>query len=79
MMTAEESAFKKFQDEPFFEVLVESISTKAARYAYARIKQNMTLGAGNTIDCIIREHVFKNIERLDAGQSLKQDDSKNNV
>ena len=37
-MTAEESAFKKFQDEPYFEVLIESIARSATDYAYSKIK-----------------------------------------
>ena len=68
-MTAEESAFKKFQDEPYFEVLIQSVARKATQYAYARLKQNMTLGTGNAIDCIIREETLKKIERLDFGES----------
>lgn len=64
-MTAEESAMKTFQDEPFFEVLLESVARKATEYAYAKIKHDKTLGAGNTIDCIIREQVFKKIGNLE--------------
>jgi len=64
-MTAEESAMKRFQDEPFFEVLIQSVARKATEYAYAKIKHDKTLGAGNTVDCIIREHVFKKIETLE--------------
>ena len=63
-MTAEESAVKKFQDEPYFEVLVQSITRKATQYAYARIYCNKTLGAGNAIDCIIRDETFKEIAKL---------------
>lgn len=63
-MTAEESAFERFQDEPYFEVLIQSITRKAARYAFARIYCNKTLGAGNTIDCIIRDETFKEIAKL---------------
>ena len=64
-MTAEESAFKKFQDEPYFEVLIESIVRSATEYAYSKIKYNMTLGAGTNVNCIIREQVFKRIECLE--------------
>ena len=64
-MTAEESAMKRFQDEPFFEVLLESVARKATEYTYAKIKHDKTLGAGNTVDCIIREHTLKKIETLE--------------
>ena len=43
-MTAEESAFQKIQDEPYFEVLLQSVARKAAEYTYAKIKQGKTLG-----------------------------------
>ena len=61
-MTAEEYALKQFQDEPFFEVLVQSISRKAT--AYAKLQCNKTLGSGNALDCLIRETVFKSIEKF---------------
>ena len=64
-MTAEESAMERFSDEPFFEVLVQSIARKATQYAYAKLKLEKTLGSGNTVDCIIREETFKAIKRLD--------------
>jgi hypothetical protein len=64
-MTAEESAVKKFQDEPYFEILVQSITRKATQYTYAKIKCNKTLGAGNTIDCIIRNETLKKINSLE--------------
>jgi len=64
-MTAEESAFKKFQDEPYFEVLLESIARSATEYAYSKIKYDMTLGAGTTVNCIIREQVLKRIKHLE--------------
>ena len=64
-MTAEESAMKQFQDEPFFEVLIESISRKATKYAYAQIVQKTNLGAGNIVDCIIKEQVQNTIQRLE--------------
>ena len=64
-MTAEESAIEYFQDEPFFEVLIESISRKATKYAYAQIVQKTNLGAGNTVDCIIKEQVQNTIQRLE--------------
>ena len=67
-MTAEESAIERFQDEPFFEVLIESIARKATKYAYAKIRHDMTLGAGNTVDCIIREQVLKTIEKLEKSE-----------
>ena len=63
-MTAEEYALKQFQDEPFFEVLVQSISRKATAYAYAKLQCNKTLGSGNALDCLIRETVFKSIEKF---------------
>jgi hypothetical protein len=63
-MTAEESAFERFCDEPYFEVLIQSIARKATAYTYAKIKCDKTLGAGNSIDCIIREQVFKTINKL---------------
>jgi len=69
-MTAEESAFKKFQDEPFFEVLLESVARTAAEYAYAKIKHGKTLGAGNTVDCIIREQALKKIEKLEKNGTI---------
>ncbi len=69
-MTAEESAIERFLDEPFFEVLIESIARKATKYAYAKIKHDKTLGAGNAVDCIIREETLKTIEKLEkSGQS----------
>jgi hypothetical protein len=64
-MTAKESAMRQFQDEPFFEVLIESISRKATKYAYAQIVQKTNLGAGNTVDCIIKEQVQNTIQRLE--------------
>ncbi len=64
-MTAEQSAFKKFQDEPFFEVLIQSVARTAAEYTYARIKHDTTLGAGTTVNCIIRKESFKRIEKLE--------------
>ena len=64
-MTAEESAFKKFQDEPYFEVLIESIARKATKYAYAQLVQKSNIGTGNTVDCIIKEQVQKTIKRLE--------------
>lgn len=64
-MTAEESAMRQFQDEPFFKVLIESISRKATKYAYAQIVQKTNLGAGNTVDCIIKEQVQNTIQRLE--------------
>lgn len=64
-MTGEESAFKKFQDEPFFEILIESIAKKATKYAYAQLVQKSNLGAGNAVDCIIKEQVQKTIQRLE--------------
>jgi|SaaInlV_200m_DNA_6_1039755.scaffolds.fasta_scaffold56667_3 hypothetical protein len=63
-MTAEESAMRQFQDEPFFEIMVKSIARSAADYAYSKTKYDMTLGAGTSVDCIIREHVLKRIEIL---------------
>jgi len=68
-MTAEESAIERFQDEPFFEVLLESIARKATEYAYVKIKHAKTLGAGNAVDCIIREETFKKIEKLEKSES----------
>lgn len=68
-MTAEESAIKKFQDEAFFEVFLESIARTVAEYAYAKIKHNKTLGAGNTVNCIIREETLKKIEKLEKSES----------
>ena len=67
-MTAEESAIKKFQDEPFFEALIQSVARKAVEYTYAKIKHNKTLGAGNTIDSIIREETLKKIEKLEKSE-----------
>ena len=63
-MTTEEFAIERFQDEPFFEVLIQSVARTATKYAYAKIKHCMTLGAGNTVDCIIREQALKTIEKL---------------
>lgn len=67
-MTAEESAIEQFQDEPFFEVLIQSVARKATKYAYAKIRHGKTLGAGNTIDCIIREETLKEIEKLEKSE-----------
>ena len=67
-MAAEESAIKKFQDEPFFEVLIESVARTATKYSYAKIRHGKTLGTGNTIDCIIREETFKMIEKLEKSE-----------
>ena len=64
-MTAVESAFQKIQDEPYFEVLLQSVARKAAEYTYAKIKHGKTLGAGNAVDCIIRDETFKKIEKLE--------------
>jgi hypothetical protein len=63
-MTTKENAIRYFQDEPYFEVLVESVARKAAEYTYAKMVHDMTLGAGNKIDCIIRQAVFAKIERM---------------
>ena len=49
-MNADESAFKKFQDEPYFEVLTESIARNAAEYAYAILIQKTNPGSGNHVD-----------------------------
>ena len=69
-MTAEESAMERFSDEPFFEVLVQSIARKATQYAYAQLIQKSNPGAGNTIDCIIKEQVLQTIHKLEKiGQS----------
>lgn len=67
-MTAKESAMKRFQDEPFFEVLIQSVTRKATEYAYAKIKHDKTLGAGTTVNCIIREETFKKIEKLEKSE-----------
>ena len=67
-MTAEESAMKRFQDEPFFEVLLESVARKSTEYAYVKIKHGKTLGVGNTVDYIIREQVLKKIEKLEKSE-----------
>lgn len=64
-MTAEESAIKRFQDEPYFEVLIESVARKATKYAYAQLIQKSNIGTGNTVDCIIKEQVQKTIKRLE--------------
>ena len=64
-MTAEESAIERFQDEPFFEVLIECIARKATNYAYAQLIQKSNIGTGNTVDCIIKEQVQKTIKRLE--------------
>ncbi len=58
-------AMKRFRNDPYFEVMVQSIAKKAAKYAYARIKLDETLGTGNEIDDIIREKVFQTIKRFD--------------
>lgn len=65
ILTAEESALERFSDDPLFEVLIQSIAKKATQYTYAKVKHGKTLGAGNTVDCIIREHVFKKIATYD--------------
>ncbi len=64
-MTAEDSAFTKFQDEPLFDVLTQPIARKATEYAYAQLIQKSNLGAGNTVDCMIKEQVQKTIKRLE--------------
>lgn len=71
-MTAEESALKQFQDEPFFEVLVQSISRKATAYAYAQLVQKSNLGSGNTVDCIIKEQVQKTTTRQHSSKNTTQ-------
>jgi len=64
-MTTEELAIKRFQDEPFFEVLIQSVARTATKYSYAKIRHDKTLGVGNTVDCIIREQALKTIEKLE--------------
>lgn len=64
-MTAEENAIRYFQDESYFDVLVESIARKSAEYAYAKIKEGKIRGTGNQIDCIIRRAVFGKIDAMD--------------
>jgi len=71
-MTAEESAIKKFQDEPFFEVLLESVARQAVKFTYAKIKHGKTLGVGDTVDRIIRDAVLKQIEKLEKVDSLNR-------
>jgi len=75
IMTAEESAIKKIQDESFFEILVESVARKAAEIAYFQIKHDKIIGAGNTVDCIIRKTVLKKIEKLAKVDSLNSHES----
>lgn len=64
-MPAEESAMKQFQDEPYFEVLIQSVARMATQYAYAQLVQKSNLGTGNTVDCIIKEQVQKTIKKLE--------------
>ncbi len=64
-MTAEESSFQKIQDEPFFEVLIQSVTRKATQYAYAQFVQKSNIGTENTVDCIIKNQVQKIIKKLE--------------